>query len=255
MPLEERFLAARSEHPVNGLARVGQAKREQIAGHQLAGQTHRHVAEVDLRLVTRKVRLRHERLHRGLARGREDLRLPVGDVAPDHLIGDIGAVLLDQPVEDPGDRVPLLARRVEVRPKHLVDHRLVGIQRRRPRRKLLAGLRPDRVHGLLHGPPRHVVLALKLAHLHTGTVITPDRRVQLDLGHLRHDQDLSPGASRCCPGKYPSAVETREHHPTVDPGASQTREQLTALLVNKATVGDVVRRAELLRNSSQVVRL
>ncbi|MBT2493913.1 hypothetical protein J7E96_36595, partial [Streptomyces sp. ISL-96] len=31
---------------------------------------------------------------------------------------------------------------------------------------------------------------LKLAHLHARTVITPDRRVQLDLGHLRHDQDL-----------------------------------------------------------------
>ncbi len=70
------------------------------------------------------------------------------------------------------------------------------------------------------------------AHLHAGTVITPNRRVQLDLGHLR--QDLSPGAPRCWPGKYPSSVKTREQHPTVDLGASQTREQLTALLVNKA---------------------
>ncbi|MFB7560748.1 TIGR04141 family sporadically distributed protein [Streptomyces brevispora] len=65
-------------------------------------------------------------------------------------------------------------------------------------------------------------------------MITPDRRVELDLRHLRHDQDLSPGARRCCPGKYLSAVETGEHHPTVVPGASQTREQRAALFVNKA---------------------
>ncbi|MEU5109174.1 hypothetical protein AB0H07_44195, partial [Streptomyces sp. NPDC021354] len=31
------------------------------------------------------------------------------------------------------------------------------------------------------------------------------------------------------------AVKTREHHPTVDRGASQTREQLTSRLVNRAT--------------------
>lgn len=79
-------------------------------------------------------------------------------------------------------------------PPHLVDDRLVRIKRGRPRRKLLARLRPDRVHGLLRRPPRHVVLALKLAHLHASTMITPDRRVQLDLGNLRHGQDLSPGA-------------------------------------------------------------
>lgn len=53
----------------------------------------------------------------------------------------------------------------------------------------LPGLRPDRVHSLLDRPPRHVALVLKLAHLHVGTVITPDRRVQLDLRHLRRAQD------------------------------------------------------------------
>ncbi|MGW7434072.1 hypothetical protein ACWGIN_31645 [Streptomyces sp. NPDC054861] len=36
------------------------------------------------------------------------------------------------------------------------------------------------------------------------------------------------------PGKNHSAVKTREHHPTVDRGASQTREQLLSLPVNKA---------------------
>ncbi|MET8747726.1 hypothetical protein [Streptomyces sp. NPDC004728] len=38
-------------------------------------------------------------------------------------------MLLDQPVKDSGDRVPLLARRVQICPEDLVDHRLVRIQR------------------------------------------------------------------------------------------------------------------------------
>ncbi|MEU0283433.1 hypothetical protein [Streptomyces sp. NPDC006195] len=62
------------------------------------GQTHGHVTEVDLRLVTGQVGLRHEGFNGGFARGRENLRLPVGDVAQDHLVGHIGAVLLDEPV-------------------------------------------------------------------------------------------------------------------------------------------------------------
>ncbi len=60
-------------------------------------------------------------------------------------------------------------------------------------------------------------------HRHAATVITPDRRVQLDLRDPRHDQRLSPGASRCCPDK--------------NPGASQTPRQATSLLLDKATQG------------------
>lgn len=126
-------------------------------------------------------------------------------------------MFLDQPVEDPGDRVPLLARRVQVRPQDLVDHRLVAVQPGRPRRQLLARLRPGRVQRLPHRPPRHAVLALKPPHRHAATVVTPDRRVQLDLRHPRHDQHLSPGACRRCPGKNPRASQTRRHHPSVDP--------------------------------------
>jgi hypothetical protein len=117
---------------VDSLARVGQAQREQVAGLQLAGQAHRHVAEVELRLAARQVGLRHECLCRGFARSCEDLRLPVRDVASHHRVGHLGAVVLDEPVEDPGDRMALLARRIEVRPQHLVDHRLLRIQCRRP---------------------------------------------------------------------------------------------------------------------------
>ncbi|UKY54859.1 hypothetical protein [Streptomyces inhibens] len=47
LPFEEGFLAAGCEDPVDGLARVGQAEGEETAGHELAGQPHGHVAEVD----------------------------------------------------------------------------------------------------------------------------------------------------------------------------------------------------------------
>jgi hypothetical protein len=49
-------------------------------------------------------------------------------------------------------------------------------------------------------------------------------------------QALLPEASRHCPGKYPGAVKTHEHHLAVVLGASRTREQLTSRLVIKATV-------------------
>lgn len=62
-------------------------------------------------------------------------------------------------------------------------------------------------------------------------VVAPDRGVQLDLRPLWHDQGLAPN----CPGKYLSDAKTREHHPAMDPGASQSREQLTSRLVHKAT--------------------
>ena len=233
VPLEEGFLAGGGEHPVDGLARIRQAEGEQVAGHQLTGESHGHVAKVDLRLHAGRMGLRDERLNGRLARLHRDLRLPVGDIAPDHRIRHVRAVLLDQPVEDPRDRVPLLARRVQVRPQDPVDHRLVRIKRRRPRRQRLARLRPGRVQGLAHRPPGHVVLALQLPHGHAGPVVPTDRRVQLD---LRHDQDLSPGTPRCCPDKPPTAFKTREHHPTVETGASQTRVQPPSRLVNKATL-------------------
>ncbi|MFF3767364.1 hypothetical protein ACFYYR_25220 [Streptomyces sp. NPDC001922] len=235
MAFEEGFLAAGGEHAVAGLARIRQTEGEQVAGHQLAGQAHGHVTEVDLRLMAGQVGLRDERLQRRLAGLDQDLLLPAGDVVADHPVGDIGSVLLDQPVEDPGDRVPLLARRVQIRPQDLVDHRLVRIQPGGPRRQLLAGLRPGRVQRLAYRPPGHAVLALKLPHRQAAAMVTPDRRVQLDLRHLRHDQHLSPGASRCCPGKRPGASQTHRHHPTVGRGASQTHRQVTSLLLDKAT--------------------
>ncbi|MFB8046186.1 hypothetical protein ACFC8F_33380 [Streptomyces hydrogenans] len=65
-------------------------------------------------------------------------------------------------MEDPDVRVPLHARRVQVRPQDLVDHRLVAIHSGRPRRQHLARLRPGRIRSLPRRPPRQAVLALKL---------------------------------------------------------------------------------------------
>ncbi|MFG2142696.1 hypothetical protein ACGFRG_00655 [Streptomyces sp. NPDC048696] len=36
---------------MDGFARVRQAEREHVAGHQLVGQAHGHVTEVDLRVI------------------------------------------------------------------------------------------------------------------------------------------------------------------------------------------------------------
>ncbi len=220
---------------MDSLARIGEAEGEQVAGHQLACEPHGDVAEVDFGLHAGVVGLRDECLQRGFARLHQDLWLPVRDVTPNLLVGDVSTVFLDQAVEDPRDGVALLARRVQVRQQDAVDDRLVRVQRGCPRGQFLPRCGPDRVDGLPDRPPRHVVLTFDLPELHAAAVVTPDRGVQLNLRHLRHDQGLSPGAPRCCPGKYPGAVKTREHHPTVDRGASQTREQLPSRLVNRAT--------------------
>lgn len=145
MAFAEGFPAAGGEHAVDGLARVRQPEGEEIAGHQLAGQAHGHVTEVDLRFLTGQVSLRDERFQWRLAGLDQDLGLPAGDVISHHPVGDVRPVLLDQPLEDPGDRVPLLARRVQVRPQDLVDNRLVRVQRGGSGRQLLTRLWPGRI--------------------------------------------------------------------------------------------------------------
>jgi hypothetical protein len=64
-----------------------------------------------------------------------DLGFTGRDVGADHLVRHVDhAVLVDQSAEDPLHRVPLLARRVEIRAQDLLDHRLEPIQLRRPPR-------------------------------------------------------------------------------------------------------------------------
>lgn len=76
-------------------------------------------------------------------------------------------------------------------------------------------------------------------------MITPNRRVQLDLGHLLHDQDPSPGAPRCCPGTYPGAVgERREERHAAPPSLSTLRSEAWAAEQAAARVGYIVGRAQ-----------
>lgn len=142
---EESLLSAGGEHAVHRLARIRQPEREQPAADLLTGQPDRHVPEVDLGLDPGPIRLRDERVARPPAGLRPDLTPPVSHVTPDHLVRHlIGAILTDQPIEDPSRGVPLLARRVQIRPQHLIDHRLERIQPSRPRLHLLARLGPRR---------------------------------------------------------------------------------------------------------------
>lgn len=130
---------------MDGLARVGQPEREQVAGHQLAGQPHRHVAEVDLSLRSGLVRLRNEGFHHASSGLDPDLLTPVSDVSTDHLVRDlVRTVLVEKPLEDPLHCVPLLAQRIQVGPQHLVDQRLVGLSYRRSRYWLTRPVRVSR---------------------------------------------------------------------------------------------------------------
>ncbi|MEU1726220.1 hypothetical protein [Nonomuraea sp. NPDC005692] len=68
------------------------------------------------------MRLRDERLRRTPACLDPDLTPPVSDMGADDLIRDFHRlVLIHQPREDPLRRVPLLARRIQIGPQHLVD--------------------------------------------------------------------------------------------------------------------------------------
>ena len=96
-------------------------------------------------------------------------------------------MLSHQPAEDPLHRVHLLARRIQVRPQHLIDNRLERIQAGLAGRQLLTRLRPRRRQRLTNHPAVHVVLPRQSAHrqaLRPG--IPADRREQLDLGLRRH---------------------------------------------------------------------
>ncbi|MFI1281139.1 hypothetical protein ACH4U5_10330 [Streptomyces sp. NPDC020858] len=126
---EEGLLPAGRENLVDGPARIREPQREQEALHQGAGQVDPHIPEVDLRLIARAVGLRDERGRRPAALLDPDLTTPVEDVVTDHRVRHfLSAVLVEQPVEDPRERVPLLARSVKISPQHPVDGQLVRIK-------------------------------------------------------------------------------------------------------------------------------
>lgn len=220
---EERLLAAGGEDAVHGLARIRQAHREHEAGDQLTGQTYLHVAEVHLRLGPRPVGLRNERVYHPAASLNSDLGATVGDIGPHHRIGHrLRPVLVQEPVEDPLDRVTLLARRIQIRPEHLVDQRLVGIQAGPARPRLLPRLRPDRLQRGLHRAESDSVLTHQGPVRHPYPGITADRRVQVDLGfRWRHRSLIPQGTSmlppqplkRCQNSQTSPSGETRRSRP------------------------------------------
>ena len=108
------------------------------------------------------------RMKAAVARNHAVLGLHLGSSLPhvgaDGVVGDTGqVVLVDQPVEDPGGGVPLLARRLQVGHQHLLDHRFervklgpaVGVGR--------PGLRPRRLLSGFDCPPGDMTGPLDLA--------------------------------------------------------------------------------------------
>lgn len=180
MPFQERFLAAGGEDAVHRLAGVGQAQAEQAQDHTLPSQAHGHVSEVDLGLLAGSVRLRHEHLGTADSGLGPDLAPAHRDVGADHSVGDaVRVMLIEQPVEDALGGVTLLARRVQVRPQHLIHQRLERIDPGRPRRELLPRLRPRGLQCLLHRGMTDPVLAHQGAFAQPGMMVTADRRVQI----------------------------------------------------------------------------
>ena len=135
---QEGFLPAGRRHQVDRLAGIRHPEREQVALDQDPGQPHPQLPEVDLRLQARRVMLRDEHPCRAAAFLDADLWPAAGHVVADGRIRHVpGSVLTQQPGVDPRRGVPLLARRVQVRPQPPVDHRLERLQPgRTPLRRL-----------------------------------------------------------------------------------------------------------------------
>lgn len=189
---------------MDGLARVRQPEREQVAGHQLASQLDRDVPEVDFGLGAGLVGLRDERVHDSFAGLQPDLFTAASDVCADHLVGDVdGVVLVQQPVVDPLDGVPLLPRRGQIRREYGVDHRPVGVQPRFPRTHLLPRLRHRRDQSPLHGLEADAVLPHERPQRHAGPGVTADRRVQIDLGLWQHPSPLVVQSTTRVPNQAP----------------------------------------------------
>ncbi|MFC4508548.1 MULTISPECIES: hypothetical protein [Streptomyces] len=192
VPLEECLLTAGGEHPVHRLPGERQPQAEQMALHQLAPQTDRDLAEVDLGFGAGQVRLLDEHLRRATAGLDPNLRLPLGDVGAHDLVGHVvHRVLVDQPAIDPDHRVTLLPRRIQISQQHLVDHRLERIQLGTARRVRFPRLRPRRTQRLLNSPPAHPVLALQRPARHALASVTPQRGIQLDLRLTRRHRRCS----------------------------------------------------------------
>lgn len=164
VPFEEGLLPARGRRAVDGFAAVGHAQREQVAGDQLAAQPDRDLPEVDLTFPAGQVGLGDEHVGLSAAVLGPHVGSPLPHVGADGVVGDTGqVVLVNQPGEDPGSRVPLLARRVQIGHQHLLDPGLERVQLRAAVGVGRPGRGPGRAFGGLDCPPGDVTGPLDLA--------------------------------------------------------------------------------------------
>ncbi|MDX2589656.1 hypothetical protein ACOT81_04905 [Streptomyces sp. WI04-05B] len=140
MPLEERLLPARPGDTVHSFARVGQPEREQEALHPLSGEIDPDLPEIDLGISPGHVVPGQVALGRRPFLG-SDHPAAGGDEVPHRGVRKRDAELLLQPRADPLGRVPLLARRIEIRSKPVVDRLLVRLHPRRGPHRTFARLR------------------------------------------------------------------------------------------------------------------
>ena len=187
---EERLLALAREAHVDRPPRVREPQHEHRQLGQHAVQPDADPAEVDLRLLARRVQLgdRHDR-PAGL-----ELAAHAADVGAYRRLGDGGAALVDEPLPDAPRRVALLARRAQVGGQPLADRRAVRTELRCRLRYRLARRRQRRPQRLPHRAPVHAV-AVRQATDGDALIaaVSSDMLKQL---HLRHSWSFAAGDSR-----------------------------------------------------------
>jgi hypothetical protein len=166
------FIAQQAEHATKPVKRVHVGLEERLLGavrerhrERRTGMTRPHVKQVDprrrpsyrdlrltpvdLRLHTRTVHLRHERLDPFAALGPA-----IVNVFPNSALSDISRVLITQPLPDPLRGMTLLARRIPVPIKPGVDQPPIRPKlRRRTTHSLALDGRQRRRERLTHRPP------------------------------------------------------------------------------------------------------
>jgi hypothetical protein len=111
--LQERLLGLDQRRLAERRPRERRAHHEQMHRRRDARELNHGLAPIDLRLHARGMDLRHEHI----ADRPTQLPLALTHVLPHGHLGDIGAMLVDQPPPDPLRRVALLARRLAIGPQ------------------------------------------------------------------------------------------------------------------------------------------
>jgi hypothetical protein len=185
MALQERLLGLATERHREPGTRVAGPHQEHMHHRRLRAHDHLRLTPIDLALRARVGHQRHERL---------DLADPPprrSDIPIDLTLRDLRAVLLDKALPDPPRGMPLLARRLQVTLKPLVDQRPIPPQ---PRRRPSGGRPLWRRHRIgqrmAHRPPMNPMTPRQRPDRQTlPREITPDR---LELLHSAHS--LRPSA-------------------------------------------------------------